>query len=108
MATTAKTTTGINVSGLNKIVSAIDSYKSNLNKSSIAVNASVANIQQAIKGSTSEKDITKANTLLTANMKAMLDNLDQYKTMINQVISNYKSNDAQNTSFTTAANNFIK
>lgn len=110
MATTkaTNTTVGISISGIDKISAAIDGYKANLTKKAIAVAASSANVQKAVKGTNSEKNIASMNKLINTNMKAMLDNLDQYKEMLSTLKSKYKTNDEKNNTFVGSFKSFTE
>ena len=97
MATTSSTT-GINVNGISKIKSALDSYKSNVKKHcDLAAKKSI--IEAAIKGTSSEATLKTMYNQIDANMKKYLTQLNQYTTILDTLKTKYASNDKGNTSF---------
>lgn len=97
MATTSSTS-GINVNGISKIKSALDSYKSGVKKHcDLAAKKSL--IESAIKGTTSEASLKTMYNQIEANMKKYLTQLNQYSAILDTLKSKYSSNDKGNTTF---------
>jgi hypothetical protein len=96
--TGSSTVVGIKLSGIDKIVSSIDNYKKAVSaKTHVAANN--ANIQKAIKGTTSEANIKQMLQLINSDMKGLLVRLDQYKGALQELKTSYKTNDTNNATF---------
>lgn len=107
MATTSSTTTGINAAGVTKIKNSINQYVENIQKG-ISVAASTANIEKAIKGSSSEASLRQMNKDLTMTLSNLMNNIKQYNTMLDTILANYKSSDASNATFTNVSKGLNK
>ena len=108
MATTAaSTTTGISESGVTKIKNSIDSFISGVQKG-ISVAANTANIEKAIKGASTEASLRQMNKDITAELSKLMNALKDYKTMLDTVLTSYKTNDANNATFTNVSKGINK
>ena len=98
MATTANTT-GITLSGIGKVKSALDNYRAAVIKK-CNVSATAAQVQAAIKGSTSENTLKAMANAIDTKMKDYIRQLNQYDNLLDEMKSSYVSNDQNNSSFT--------
>lgn len=107
MATTSSTTTGISANGIAKVKSAINNYVEHVQKG-ISIAASTANIEKAIKGSSSEASLRQMNKDITVTLGNLLNNIKLYNNQLDTILANYKSNDASNATFTNVSKGLNK
>mgnify|MGYP002627378715 CR=1 FL=1 len=99
MATTS-TTTGINVSGIPKINSALESYKAKVKKQADSIGAKTAIIKQAIQGDKTLANLQTGLTSINNQIQELLKSLNVYSDYLNsQLKSTYQKHDASNESF---------
>ena len=94
--------TGINKAGIDKIKNAIDAYVKDI-EAARSVAANQTNIEQAIKGASTEASLRQMNKSITASLSSLLARLNRFKTTLDNVYASYQKQDASNTAFTDAA-----
>lgn len=108
MATTAaSTTTGISASGITKIKNSINLFVAGM-QNGISVAANTANIEKAIKGSSSEASLRQMNKDITAELGRLMNALKEYNTTLDNILASYKSNDTNNATFTNVSKGINK
>jgi len=97
MATTANTT-GINVTGIQKIKEALTLYRKTVaEKCNIQASAKI--LDNAIRGEVSQKSLETMAAAIDTKMKSYINQLDQYDELLNQIQTSYAKNDAENQTF---------
>ena len=99
---TVNTTTGINSAGIPKIIKAIENYKKAMEKK-IDLKATKVQIQKAIKGPETEKNLTKMVTGIETQMEALMRSLQSRQSELEAVLASYDTHDKGNQTFTNAA-----
>ena len=97
MATTASTT-GINTAGLSKIKSALNAYRNSVSRT-CNVSATAAQVQAAVKGTSSERTLKQMAAAIDAKMRQYISQLNQYDRLLDTMKGAYTTNDSANTSF---------
>lgn len=99
MATTASTTTtGISESGITKIKDSINEYVTEIQKTAL-IGENNANIESAIKGSSSEASLRQMNKDISADLARLVSSLKEYNVILDNILASYKSNDTNNATF---------
>lgn len=96
---TSTSTVGINVNGIPKIKSEINTYKKKVLAVSAKLGAKKAVIHKAIQGDASVNSLIKAINSYEAYIKGLLNDLDTYSKYLDQLATAYKKQDSSNTSF---------
>lgn len=97
MATTASTT-GINTAGLSKIKVALEAYRNAVSRK-CNVSATTAQVQAAVKGTSSEATLRQMALAIDTKMKQYISQLNQYDKLLDSMKSAYSTNDQSNSSF---------
>ena len=97
MATTASTT-GINTAGMSKVKVALESYRNAVAKK-CDVSATTAQVQAAVKGTSSEASLRTMAVAIDTKMKAYIAQLNQYDKLLDTMKNSYTTNDTNNTTF---------
>lgn len=105
MAVTKHATVGIEVKGIEKIKSAIDSYISDV-KSKLDISTTQAKIDAALKGSESVESLKQMATAIEQAMESNLTHLEQYKKYLDTLQAAYENNDKGNATFTNVASQY--
>ena len=98
MATTP-TTTGINVSGIPKIKTAIETYKSKVRKVAEGIGTKKSVIHAAIQGDATLKNLSLRLDDVEAQVKKLLNDMNLYTDYLDKLKGNYKTHDKSNESF---------
>ena len=97
MATTSNTI-GLNVSGIEKMKSAVSSYKAAIKKKA-DIGAKKAVIEKAIKGTKSEASLKSYCVRIEDQINSILRYLDAYTKYLDTLADTYKKSDSENKSF---------
>ncbi len=104
MASTADVVTGLNTAGVSKIQAAITAWVNDINKSLTGINA--ANVQKAIKGSNSEKELKALSQSINDKIKNITKTLTNMNSQLDGLAAKYQKNDQGNTSFSDVYSKF--
>ncbi len=107
MATTSSTTTGISAIGVTKIKNSLNSYVDRLQRA-ISISANTAQIEQAIKGSSSEASLRQMNRDITTELGRFLNVVKEYNTTLDNILASYKSSDTSNATFANVSRSINK
>lgn len=100
MTTKASTTTGIKKSGVEKIKNAVSDYVRLMERATKDYyGVKEATIKKAIKGSNSVATLKTLNKTIESKMANLFEPLKGYNTDLDTILSNYKSGDANNATF---------
>lgn len=83
---------GININNIAIIKNAIDQYKNVLIKAT-AISASKSNVEKAIKGTNVEAQIKIISDVIDAKITNMFQELDKFKSVLDEVVIAYKKQD---------------
>lgn len=98
MATTSSTTKGISAAGVTKIKNSLNSYVEGVQRA-ISISATTAQMEQAIKGSSSEATLRQMNRDITTELGRLFNVLKGYNTTLDNILASYKSSDTSNATF---------
>ena len=106
MATTGSTV-GINTAKISSMKKALNDYIAAVNKN-VEIAASRANIQKAIKGSSTENSLMELNKKIDAEFAEVTSKLNQFSSILDEMKTEYSKNDTSNTTFAEVANKVNK
>ena len=92
---------GINTAGVSAIKQAIREFVNGYQSKVASVTVTSANIQQAVKGSNSEKQIQTLSNAIKESVTQSLNKLNTFANQLDTVKSSYQKADSSNTSVTT-------